>query len=274
MGSLLRIKQKIKSLILNQFEPDEISHIGKFNVLASRGTIRNTPDHDYAWLYYLLGNSNIYFDIGCNKGFTALMGLVQKDIKMILVDPTHEALIRASRNIILNNLGANVNYYQAFVSDTVGGKIKFYSDDGGAASSMYPSHAQSAAKTGNDRIVNTVTLDYLSEFYNLIPDLVKIDVEGAELNVLQGAKELAKKEVTSFFVEMHALETRSMEKSGNLVNTWCSSVNYTPYYLTTHETLDSGSIIADRGKCHLLLLPNGVSYPSGLKGIRPNSKIL
>src|SRR5205807_3129748 len=43
-----------------------------------------------------------------------------------------------------------------------------------------------------EQIVMTVSLDWLSERY-LLPDILKIDVEGAELEVLKGAEALFEK---------------------------------------------------------------------------------
>ena len=57
---------------------------------------------------------------------------------------------------------------------------------------MYASHAKSASSVQSSIEVKTVTLDYLYSFYGLKPDLVKIDVEGAETLVMEGAIKLAK----------------------------------------------------------------------------------
>jgi FkbM family methyltransferase len=49
--------------------------------------------------------------------------------------------------------------------------------------------------------VQALTLDTLCD--GVMPDLVKIDVEGAELRVLRGAKDIIRRETTLFLVELH-----------------------------------------------------------------------
>lgn len=262
-----------RNKLVNALMPFQNYNIGDHRIVAIRGTIRNKRDQDDAWLYELLNQSNTYFDIGCNVGFTALMGLVQKDLRAILVDPSPEALSLASKNIIKNSLSKNVSFYPAFVSDKNGEEIDFYSNGWEAASSMYSSHAKTAARQQSIRKVKTITIDHLVEYYNIIPDLVKIDVEGAELQVLNGSWKLASHQSTMFFIEMHSLDERPMKESGDFVINWCNTNNYKAYYLTNHILFNDSKMIASRGKCHLLLLPGNMEYPKNLNKIKARSKI-
>jgi FkbM family methyltransferase len=201
------------------------------------------------------------------------MGLTQKDLRSVLVDPSPEAITIASKNLIVNSLSRNVSFYPAFVSNSVGEDVTFYSAGWEAASSMYSSHAKTAASKGEQKKVSTVTVDFLCEYYQLIPDLVKIDVEGAELLVLEGAKDLASKQKAMFFIEMHKLEERTMKESGQFVIDWCKTQKYNPYYLTNHCLLTDSDQIASRGKCHLLLLPESKKYPNELTLIARGSDL-
>jgi FkbM family methyltransferase len=201
------------------------------------------------------------------------MALTQKDMRCVLVDPSTEAITIAARNIIANSMSGNVSFYHAFVGNKLGIDVTFYSDGWEAASSMYSSHARTAASKGAKKKVNTVTVDFLCDYYQLTPDLVKIDVEGAELLVLEGAVNLASAQKTRFFIEMHRLEERSMKDSGQFVIDWCISQNYKAFYLTNHSLLANSESIASRGKCHLLLLPNEQEYPIGLSSIKRNSNL-
>jgi hypothetical protein len=121
--------------------------------------------------------------------------------------------------------------------------------------------------------VKTVTIDYLSEFYNIKPDLVKIDVEGAETLVMQSSKKLANSSKCTFFIEMHNVEDLGMEAAGQVMLDWCSEMDYKAWYLKTGELLETAETIKDRGKCHLLLLPQEKHYPDYLKGIKQNAPL-
>ena len=104
-------------------------------------------------------------------------------------------------------------------------------------------------------------------FYKVKPDLVKIDVEGAETLVMHAAKTLANETRCTFFIEMHNVEGLGMEAAAQSMLDWCEEMDYKAWYPTTGKALAGAEEIKDRGKCHLLLLPKDKDYPEYLKGI-------
>ncbi len=237
-------------------------------------TIRATPDQDDTWFFYLAKHHKIIFDIGANIGYTALLAMVQDaDREYVLVDPNPLALQKAQGNLLHNNLGFKARYFSAFVSDKSNEVIKFYTLGVGSAGSMFASHAESAAAVGSFKNVSTVTLDYLYSYYGVSPDLVKIDVEGAETLVMEGAKTLAKETNCTFFIEMHNVKDLGMEKATEMMIAWSKKMDYKVWYLKTGEELTSGAPVRTRGKCHLLLLPNEKPYFSYLKGIEQSAPL-
>lgn len=238
------------------------------------GTIRKKVDYDDAWFYALAMHCNVFFDIGANIGYTSLIAsLTNKVSRIILVDPNPSALNFAFRNLLYNNRVSNCNFFPAFVSHSVGEEVKFFTMGVGAAGSLYPSHAQTASMVNNYFFVKTTTIDYLTEYYSIDPDLVKVDVEGAEYDALNGATSLAKKRQTKFLVEMHKLDELSMHANANNVLTWCREVGYEAWYLAKHTKLNNGAEIAHRGKCHLLLQPSDWEFPEFLMKIRQGAAL-
>ena len=237
-------------------------------------TIRATPDQDDAWFFYLAKYHKVIFDIGANIGYTALLAMIQDpDRDYVLVDPNPLALQKAQGNLLNNNLGFRARYYSAFVSDKPNEVVKFYTLGAGAAGSMYSSHAESAAAVNSFKDVTTVTLDYLYSYYSLRPDLVKIDVEGAETLVMEGAKTLAKETKCTFFVEMHNVKDLGMEKATEMMIAWSKKMDYKVWYLKSGEELTSGAIVKKRGKCHILVMPKEEQYPHYLKRLEQNSPL-
>ena len=231
-------------------------------------TLRTKVDQDDAWWFYLSKHHSVIFDIGCNIGYTALLALIQDPKRqMILVDPNPKALQMAAVNIIENNLGSRAQYLSAFVGDKLDDTVKFYTVGAGAAGSMYASHAETASSINSFMDVTTVTLDYIYEFYGMQPDLVKIDVEGAETLVMQGAKKMAMETNCTFFIEMHNVEGMGMEKAVQAMIDWSSELGYCVWYLKTKTLLASPEIAKNRGKCHLLLLPKDKGFPEYLKDV-------
>ncbi|WP_460219694.1 FkbM family methyltransferase [Psychroserpens sp. MEBiC05023] len=267
----MRLKNKLRTII-RKLITQEQKLISKELIGVSLkvvpGTIRDKVDQDDAWWFYLAKHHNTIFDIGCNVGYTSLLALIQNpNRRMVLVDPNPKALQVAAQNLIQNGIGNKVQYLAAFVGDKVDDNVKFYTVGSGAAGSMHASHAQTAASLNAFINVKTVTLDYLYEYYDLYPDIVKIDVEGAELLVMDAARKFAHDTKCSFFIEMHDIPDLGMEASGQFMIDWCKNQGYKVWYLKSGKELTNAEIIKNRGKCHLLLMPEEKLYPDYLKGI-------
>lgn len=238
------------------------------------GTVRSKVDKDDAWFATLAAEANVIFDIGANVGYTALLAnLYGRPSSVVLLDANVEALGMALRNLAMNNMAINCRFHNAFVGAKDSDKVKFYTVGTGAAGSMYESHAKTASAVNSYFYVETITVDTLSASMRLTPDLVKIDVEGAEFLVLQGAQQLAEKMQCAFFVEMHATKEVPMLDNAHKIIKWCERVGYRPYYLKNHELLTRPDVIAHRGKCHLLLLPQMMDYPDALKTIAEGAQL-
>jgi FkbM family methyltransferase len=230
-----------------------------------RGTIRQKVDYDDAWLLALAQDAHIVFDVGSNIGQSAVLLLHSGHVsQIVLIEPNPAALSQAAENLILNGWSDKARFVCAFAADRANQVQEFFTVGAGAAGSMYPSHARTASTLGASCTVTTVTVDQLVEQYQLVPNLVKIDVEGAEILVLRGAKSLAQKQVTRFFVEMHSGASMTMFDNARQVLDWCDQYNYRSWYLKEKIPLSEPSQIASRGRCHLLLLPHSLSLPASL----------
>src|SRR5262249_12780002 len=141
-------------------------------------------------------------------------------------------------------------------SDRGGETARLWTVGAGSAGSVYADHALTAARAGRSIDVPTVTLDEVSETYGVAPDLVKIDVEGAEVPVLDGARALASRRRTRFLVEMHSNPELTITANGDSVLRWCGEAGFSAWYLAKHARLTHPDQIQDRGRCHLLLQPS------------------
>jgi len=241
---------------------------GGQNIVVYPGTIRSRPDYDDAWFYELARESQVIYDVGANVGFNAILAmLASPEAKVLLIEPNPAALSIAAMNMIYNGWAHRVRFVCAFAGASDGEKLRFWTVGAGAAGSLFPSHAHTAFRKGFSFMVETVTLDTLALQFGLVPDLVKIDVEGAESLVLEGSKRLAKENGPQFLVEMHHQEELPMLENARRILQWCQEVGYRAYYLKEHVVLENPDQIAHRGRCHLLLLPEGQAYPNGLREI-------
>jgi FkbM family methyltransferase len=250
------------------------SGLGGRSLKVYDGTIRPKPDIDDAWFATLAKSSPVIFDIGANIGYTALLANVYaKPKQMVLVDPNPLALASAAGSLIMNNLSQNCRFMSAFVADKNGENVKFFTVGRGAAGSIYPEHARTASLLQSWYWVETITIDEIVKRCNLVPDLIKIDVEGAEGKVLQGSVVTTQLRKTTFFVEVHSNKVLTMEENANKILKWCSAVKYTAWYLKEGSQLINGKQIAHRGRCHLLLIPVENTYPQSLVQIAQGSEL-
>lgn len=274
---MINFKKKIKAIIAKILRKNENLVHGILvtqKIITFPGTIRITPDQDDAWYFHLSGKYKRIFDIGANMGYTALLANIQSYTeKLLLVDPNPKALAIAAKNLIYNNLATNCTFITSFVSDQTGKEIPFYTIGTGAAGSMFMSHAESAAAINSYFMVTTTTIDKLVTQVGWYPDFVKIDVEGAESLVLNGAVELAKLQSTAIMVEMHSPKELPMINNAEKILDWCNKTNYKAWYMKEGIQLKSPEQIAHRGKCHLLLLPFNWPYPDELKKIKQGAKL-
>ena len=239
------------------------------------GTLRDDVDYDDAWLYACAKHSEIMFDVGANVGQSALMAFMSPRIKqVVMIEANWEALSVAAENLIRNNLSSKARFVGAFAAETSNASIDFWTVGTGAAGSMFQGHAVTASKHGSVTSVPTITLDDVCNGFQVVPDLVKIDVEGAEGKVLAGSVELAKKHRSRFFVEMHSPPELPMVRNAEIVLDWARSVDYSAWYLSGGVKIDTPTPIAHRGRCHLLLQPSSWRFPQWLVGIKQSAEIV
>jgi len=145
---------------------------------------------ELAFVRLALKPGDIFFDIGANGGiFTVIAARrVGPGGHVYAFEPGLRELELLYRNIKKNNL-ANVTVVERAVSNA-SGKSQFAVSRDGAMNSLSRTNHPGQEIQGW-RIVETVSLDdFVDEFYIQKVDFIKIDVEGAEKLVFEGASRL------------------------------------------------------------------------------------
>ena len=174
----------------------------------------------------------------------------------------------------MNNKSSNTIFISRAAYHNSGKNVQLWTMPGAfAGASLNISFTQTGTITNSYMDVETITLDEIARTYNLYPDLVKIDVEGAEYSVLEGAKEIAKKENTMFIVEVHSSDELNIVENTNKILKWTKETNYSAYYLCEHKEIQDSQYINNRGRYHLLLIHKQRQYPEGLNKINQASNI-
>jgi FkbM family methyltransferase len=165
----------------------------KFNPAGSNpayalGT--NEPSVQQAFANYLKPGDTFY-DIGANVGFFTVIGatLVGDAGKVYAFEPVSENAALVRRNAELNRFH-NVTVFEQAVSSRSGkAELLLAHYSGGSTLSIVDTPPDLKGKV----TVDVVSIDDLITQQNLLPpNMIKIDVEGAELNVLQGMTQTIK----------------------------------------------------------------------------------
>ncbi|MCD6528143.1 FkbM family methyltransferase [bacterium] len=133
----------------------------------------------------------VFFDIGANIGiFSILSGLKEKNIEIYTFEPASETFKVLKENIKLNNL-QNIKAFQIGIGDYRGKavlKINARWSDG--LNTIGRATHPECKIVGKEEILITTLDDFIKEHSVKKVDIMKVDVEGAELLVFQGAKKL------------------------------------------------------------------------------------
>ncbi|HYW13846.1 MAG TPA: FkbM family methyltransferase [Longimicrobium sp.] len=142
----------------------------------------------------------IALDVGANVGAYALLmgGWVRPGGRVYAFEPSAQAFAGLRAHVELNGLADVVHPVRAAVSDR----------EGRAALAAEGHHGTSRLASGADEgteTVETVTIDQFCAREQIVPTIIKIDVEGWELEALRGARETIARggDALALFVEMH-----------------------------------------------------------------------
>jgi len=146
---------------------------------------RSYEQNEIDFVKSFLDKGNSFLDIGANFGLYSIIAakIVGKNGKVFSIEPEPRNLKRLKRNLILNRVSVDV--IPIAVGETEG-EVEFCSCSQGAYSGLKLSTVPGKVKK---IMVPKNTLDNLSERYHWSNiDLLKMDVEGAELLVLMGGE--------------------------------------------------------------------------------------
>ncbi len=148
-----------------------------------------------------VGEGSVVFDIGANVGFYTVLAsrLVGKSGKVISFEPVDTIFEMLKSHVELNNC-SNVTLEKLACSDASGTKTFF----------LGPNIAMgSLHEVGGEEItVTTTSIDEFVARENVLPDFLKIDVEGAEMEVLRGGRKTITDAKPGIFLSTHSSELR------------------------------------------------------------------
>jgi FkbM family methyltransferase len=156
------------------------------------------------FLHRLLRQGGTFFDIGANIGTYALLASEQDKVQVFAFEPHPATFALLTENVHLNKR-QNVRLFQAALSHEEHPGL--LTDVTGSSTNHLVQGESSHGKACNGIEVPCVRADRICEEFGLVPDVVKLDVEGFEFDVLRGFGRFLKS-IGVLMIEMNGLSDR------------------------------------------------------------------
>lgn len=156
---------------------------------------------DMGYMLHALRKEDLFIDVGANVGSYSILACSAVGAKGIAFEPVPSTFKRLVENMRLNHLEEKVTCINKVVGAHQG-SIAFTSD------TDTTNHAL-AAEEQCENVVNVEVTSLDAALHSEPPALIKIDVEGYETPVLEGAQEILKKQsVHSVIMELNGSGNR------------------------------------------------------------------
>ncbi|MFT6908437.1 MAG: FkbM family methyltransferase [Oleiphilaceae bacterium] len=156
---------------------------------------------DMSYLLHVLNADDLFVDVGANLGSYTILASAVIGAKGFAFEPVPETFVRLNQNVRLNSIENKVKCLQMGVGRE-NGNLKFTSN------SDTTNHALADGEScENTIVVNVSTLNEILKDES--PALIKIDTEGFETQVIEGALDILKKpSLHSVIIELNESGSR------------------------------------------------------------------
>ncbi len=154
----------------------------------------------------VLKKGQIFYDVGANVGYYTILGarLVGADGRVVAFEPAIRNIEYLHRHCVINRT-KNVSFIGAACSSRLGLTRFSLGCDCGTGHLVQEERENQREEAC---LVATVTIDLVSEGLNMCADVIKIDVEGAELLVLKGAEQILRERKPVLLLSTHSERLR------------------------------------------------------------------
>ena len=175
----------------------------------------------------------VIFDVGaCHGSSIEDFRTIYPSSYIYSFEPFHDSFIGLKK---LATGKENVEIFEVALSD-LKGEMKFYSNASCATNSLFKavetnSFIDEHTIAVGEGYVNCITMDEFCETKNILEiDILKIDVQGAELKVLKGAKNLlAKKQIKLIYAEVWFLRSYAEQPLYHSIASYLEDFGYRPH---------------------------------------------
>jgi len=193
---LFRIKSNNKITVFKYGNSDLSFYTPNFLTELAVKNLYNIEPQTLDWINNFKSNK-IFFDIGASNGCYSLISSLNKKIESFAFEPDSKNFNLMSKNIELNQnkIKGKISSFNIALDNKNGIlSLKKLEDYAGSHSKVLEKHYRKKNENNlyeSQQNVLTFSLDHLIENnIRKYPNYIKIDVDGAELSILEGAKKV------------------------------------------------------------------------------------
>jgi len=200
-----RTRLKTHSRLVSLFKSHHTIKTSKGKILFridSPGSVPQDPESNrsepetFEWIDTHLKPNQVLWDIGANIGVFSLFAALEGNNQVISLEPSAESFATLNANIRLNKLDKQISAF-CFAGASSTQMMKLFMKD--ASSGASHNSIKNAENQFGDFDVNgeqaiiAISLDDLTKLFKLpMPNHIKLDVDGKEPEILEGATETLK----------------------------------------------------------------------------------
>ncbi len=161
-------------------------------------------------------NKLLFIDCGCNYGFYSFYtASLSKKNEIISIEASKKTLNEFTKNLDLNCFN-NINVFNNSVSNSIDENISFNESTNDWESSQVHKNFESSSELKvNTTTINNVLQGYFLDDYIVI---IKLDIEGNEINAIKGALEVIKKSEPLIIIEFSKYTFENLDNIDYLKN--------------------------------------------------------
>lgn len=192
------------------------------------------------------------YDVGAFEGLISLF-FASRAKQVIAWEPNPRNYARATTNVKLNNL-SNVQMLNRGISNAPGTIDLLYDPlmpGAGSGDLAIKDQIGGSVKSAQRISIPVSTIDNEIAQNSLpTPDLVKIDIEGMELQALQGMKSLLAERHPALYIEMHGATTEDKIENAQAVTSYLENFGYKMYDVENADYITRATL-GDRRPGHI-----------------------
>lgn len=231
LKKFLKILVKLFSkLIYGRYK--KVSIINKFDFLidstfafSNFENFHKNHNKGFEKLLEISNNTNVVFDIGAHIGLCTLpLSKITKKVISFEASPTNLKYLNS--HVSINQI-SNVSIISSLVGEKNTEIVDFFdAKDGSGIPSIVNVKLKKKNMIINHIKVKQLSLDSFIEEKSIFPEILKIDVEGAELNVLDGSKSLLTNYRPKIIISLHPWHLNLLDRNIKEIYDYCDKYSY------------------------------------------------